>query len=283
MPPSSSTRKNQYWLPAENIAREVITADIARYLGNDALVKPSPNPEGRSGYLITAYRPLTSEMIADLKADSKSWQAERLQAQQSRSPGRYLRERGSTGSPDSASVSAPSYDRSRTRHESLQQYPPDRATTSGDSYEDPYDGEGSHGQPPPGMYDHQHPPQGYGQFLPGDYAPQSGYGGQEYHSTGPEGYPPGSMPPYVSGVNYRARETGPRDPARGSTGRPYPGRGFPPQQAPEPGYAYGPGDGQPGRAPHHPQTQQGFPPNGGPPSRSHGSTHSPYPPNYGRY
>lgn len=34
------TRQNQYFLPGEGIRREVITADICRYLGNDALVKP---------------------------------------------------------------------------------------------------------------------------------------------------------------------------------------------------------------------------------------------------
>lgn len=33
-------RKNNYFLPGDGIRREVITADICRYLGNDALVKP---------------------------------------------------------------------------------------------------------------------------------------------------------------------------------------------------------------------------------------------------
>ena len=67
---------NDYFLPGEDISREVITADICRYLGPDALVRPyrhqdvsSPNSldlallslkQGRSGYLITAYRALTS-------------------------------------------------------------------------------------------------------------------------------------------------------------------------------------------------------------------------------
>jgi hypothetical protein len=36
MPP----RLNKYFLPGDGIRREVITADICRYLGNDALVKP---------------------------------------------------------------------------------------------------------------------------------------------------------------------------------------------------------------------------------------------------
>ena len=33
-------RQNKYFLPGDGIRREVITADICRYLGNDALVKP---------------------------------------------------------------------------------------------------------------------------------------------------------------------------------------------------------------------------------------------------
>jgi len=32
-------RQNEYFLPAEGISREVIQADICRYLGNDALVR----------------------------------------------------------------------------------------------------------------------------------------------------------------------------------------------------------------------------------------------------
>lgn len=34
-------RQNEYWLPGEGISREVIQADICRYLGNDALVRPA--------------------------------------------------------------------------------------------------------------------------------------------------------------------------------------------------------------------------------------------------
>lgn len=35
-----STRQNEYFVPRDGIDREVITADICRYLGNDALVRP---------------------------------------------------------------------------------------------------------------------------------------------------------------------------------------------------------------------------------------------------
>ena len=33
-------RQNEYFVPGEGISREVIQADICRYLGNDALVRP---------------------------------------------------------------------------------------------------------------------------------------------------------------------------------------------------------------------------------------------------
>ncbi len=35
-----SSRQNEYFVPRDGIDREVITADICRYLGNDALVRP---------------------------------------------------------------------------------------------------------------------------------------------------------------------------------------------------------------------------------------------------
>ncbi|KAI1943551.1 hypothetical protein LOZ66_000134 [Ophidiomyces ophidiicola] len=80
-----SERQNEYFIEKDGISREVIQADICRYLGNDALVKPGVHqvclpilsaPTGRQGYFIRAYRNLTSEMIADLKADSARWEAE---------------------------------------------------------------------------------------------------------------------------------------------------------------------------------------------------------------
>lgn len=35
-----SGRQNEYFIPGDGITREVIQADICRYLGNDALVRP---------------------------------------------------------------------------------------------------------------------------------------------------------------------------------------------------------------------------------------------------
>ncbi|KAF2134787.1 hypothetical protein P153DRAFT_9465 [Dothidotthia symphoricarpi CBS 119687] len=76
----SSTRANQWFVPGDGIAREVITADIQRYLGPDALVRPGVGTgeyQNQPGYWITAYRTLTSQMIQDLKLDSQRWQQER--------------------------------------------------------------------------------------------------------------------------------------------------------------------------------------------------------------
>ena len=39
MPPAAA-RQNDYFVPRDGIDREVITSDICRYLGNDALVRP---------------------------------------------------------------------------------------------------------------------------------------------------------------------------------------------------------------------------------------------------
>jgi hypothetical protein len=37
---AASARTNEYFVPKDGIDRDVITADICRYLGNDALVRP---------------------------------------------------------------------------------------------------------------------------------------------------------------------------------------------------------------------------------------------------
>jgi len=36
----AQARQNEYFVPRDGIDREVITSDICRYLGNDALVRP---------------------------------------------------------------------------------------------------------------------------------------------------------------------------------------------------------------------------------------------------
>jgi len=72
----------QWFVPGEGIDRHVISADIQRYLGNDATVRPGQGTgehQGVQGYWIKAYRNLTSAMIADLRADSARWRQEQRQ------------------------------------------------------------------------------------------------------------------------------------------------------------------------------------------------------------
>ncbi|KIW00747.1 uncharacterized protein PV09_07730 [Verruconis gallopava] len=67
----------KWWIPAAGIRRDVIQADIQRYLGDDALVRPGEGREeneGQPGYWIAASRPPTEDMIRDLKADSANYE-----------------------------------------------------------------------------------------------------------------------------------------------------------------------------------------------------------------
>lgn len=55
-----------YFLPGEDINREVIQNDICRYLGNDAKVRPYTHSDGRRGYLISSSRSLTTVSNAQM-------------------------------------------------------------------------------------------------------------------------------------------------------------------------------------------------------------------------
>ena len=50
---------HQWFIPAEGIDRDVISANIQKYLGPDATVRPGTN-EGVRVYCIRAYRTLTN-------------------------------------------------------------------------------------------------------------------------------------------------------------------------------------------------------------------------------
>lgn len=50
----ATTRLNEYFIPGDGISREVIQADICRYLGNDALVKPGTHNVGKPSPLFFA-------------------------------------------------------------------------------------------------------------------------------------------------------------------------------------------------------------------------------------
>lgn len=107
------SRTNEYFVSGDGIDHEVIRADITRYLGYDALVRPGSyeNPQTRqilTGYFIKAHKNLTSAMIADLKAASESWETER---------------RASGYGPNVE-------DRKSTTHQSRQYYVPTKQTLS---------------------------------------------------------------------------------------------------------------------------------------------------------
>ncbi|KAF2397983.1 hypothetical protein EJ06DRAFT_118365 [Trichodelitschia bisporula] len=63
----------RWWIPAEGIHRQVIQADIQRYLGPEACMRPGTNNDGTPGYWISALRTFTPTMIEDLKADSANF------------------------------------------------------------------------------------------------------------------------------------------------------------------------------------------------------------------
>ncbi|CAO2653878.1 Nn.00g106110.m01.CDS01 [Neocucurbitaria sp. VM-36] len=135
------SRANQWFVPGDGIAREVITADIQRYLGPDALVRPGVGNgeyQGQPGYWITAYRTLTSQMIQDLKMDSQRWQQERQPGETGRggSHSPYVRDTKVSRGPDASLVA---YQDSRT-HAARQHWGPTKPYdqhAAADPYEQP--------------------------------------------------------------------------------------------------------------------------------------------------
>ncbi|GAP89963.2 putative transcription factor [Rosellinia necatrix] len=188
-PPASGTtlpqqtRQNEYFVPRDGIDREVITADICRYLGNDALVRPGnyENPENGQiiqGYFINAYRNLTSAMIQDLKADSARWDQERRQQSANRSnAGGGVQYRNSD------------------IHQLRQHYGPTDSSYPGTAGGDPFDnaprypGTGTSGYT------------GAASSYPQQYAAaQGGYTQSGYTANTSQFAPsPGNVPPYGSG------------------------------------------------------------------------------------
>lgn len=169
MGPPQIPRQNEYFLPRDGIDREVIQADICRYLGNDALVRPGTyeNPQtGQTshGYYITAYRNLTSAMIDDLKADSARWEQERRMQQSRNSAGGQYRTSDTYARRQMAGPSGGGYD-DRDPYNASPRYP---------------------GSDAPGYSGHPSSSQGYGQAPQGQY----GSGGAPFPpaSTGTGGY-----------------------------------------------------------------------------------------------
>lgn len=166
-------------MPRDGIDREVITADICRYLGNDALVRPGTyeNPQSGQiiqGYYINAYRNLTTAMIEDLKADSARWDQERRQQSASRNNAAGVQYRNSD------------------THQSRQYYgPTEGGFASADPSRDPY-GDATPRYPGTGSA-------GYtgaaGSYTAQPY-PQSGYSTQQGYTTQSQFQNPGASVTY---------------------------------------------------------------------------------------
>ncbi|OTB03930.1 hypothetical protein M426DRAFT_262624 [Hypoxylon sp. CI-4A] len=204
-PSSSSTlptqnRQNEYFVPRDGIDREVITADICRYLGNDALVRPGTyeNPQSGQiiqGYYINAYRNLTTAMIEDLKADSARWDQERRQQSASRNnaAGGTIASRDSNGVYVRLSNSPIVQYRNSDTHQSRQYYGPTESGFAADPSRDPY-GDATPRYPGTGSAGYTGAAGSYAQQYPqGGYSTQQGYTTQASQFQNPGAnvtYPP---------------------------------------------------------------------------------------------
>ncbi|EON65724.1 hypothetical protein W97_04963 [Coniosporium apollinis CBS 100218] len=183
---STGMPTRNWFVPGEGIAREVITADIQRYLGPDALVRPG-NDEGVDGYWITAYRTLTSQMVQDLKLDSQRWRQEVQQGQQGRgSP--LLRDQKFQKQPDKLLVAY----QDSTTHRSRQYYGPTPAP--------PTDRERAYQQTAaPSSYSVDPREQQYRVPAP------SGYQQEPAYTYAPQPQQPQGQPAYASAQGYPPR------------------------------------------------------------------------------
>lgn len=191
--PAPATRNNEYFLPRDGIDREVITADICRYLGNDALVRPGHLEKGDrviQGYYITAYRNLTSAMIESLKEDSQKWVEEKRRAQGAQGGQmKYMDSMLRNPAGGAQHIPAPSRD-----------FPPPQPP-----FNDPYaaSGQGGFGQ---------YPPRDAGYPAPNAFPPREPYDDRQDPYGPPRGnpgpYPPaGYQPPpegpyMATGMNF---------------------------------------------------------------------------------
>ncbi|RYP02978.1 hypothetical protein DL764_005464 [Monosporascus ibericus] len=207
-------RQNEYFVPRDGIDREVITADICRYLGNDALVRPGTyeNPQTGQliqGYYINAYRNLTTAMIDDLKADSARWEQERRQQSARSSAAGGIIASSASNAPYSRASNSPTVQyRNSETHSSRQYYGPTEGQPGyppdNQGYADAprYPGTGSqgyNGAANSSYYPQQQAPQG-------TFASQPGFSNQAPQQYAPQPgsvvYPPSQDPPYHPGADY---------------------------------------------------------------------------------
>lgn len=71
----ASARTNEYFVPKEGIDREVITADICRYLGNDALVRPGNYEVGFKSKDIESAKEMADRSSCRIRRRDKSSKA----------------------------------------------------------------------------------------------------------------------------------------------------------------------------------------------------------------
>ncbi|KAI6713009.1 transcription factor RfeG [Diplocarpon mali] len=230
----ASARTNEYFVPKDGIDREVITADICRYLGNDALVRPG-NYEA---------------MIADLKADSDRWEAERRATASRGQPSNGISARDSEDLARKSNAPIVGY-RDSTTHQSRQYYgPTEQVPASNPGYP-------SAAIPgPQGVYDSgpQYQQQSYGQPASGGFA-QPGYAVQDnYYVAGADlvADQRSRVPVVQPGVNVpRSNQYAPSPTHQQSDSRSYGYSGQPgpavPQSMQQQGYATQPSDPYYGR------------------------------------
>ncbi|KAH0544642.1 hypothetical protein FGG08_001292 [Glutinoglossum americanum] len=181
---AGATRTNQYFIPGDGISREVIQADICRYLGNDALVRPGQY----------------QAMIADLKADSQRWEAERREGEArgfATGTGTTGKNRNGLRFPNHILLLA--Y-RSSTIHQSRQYYGPSEGVPGGQPLAASGQGQGqaqgqTQGQGP--VYVNQQPGSTqYEAYSATQYPPSTaaGYTGANYGYAAGGNLAPGSEP-----------------------------------------------------------------------------------------
>ncbi|ETN40426.1 uncharacterized protein HMPREF1541_04703 [Cyphellophora europaea CBS 101466] len=180
-----SNRYNDYFVPGAGI--EVIQHEICRYLGNDATVRPFTNKDGRTGFLVRAYRALTSAMIDDLKRDSARWRQDQdRRNRQGRSTVSYAEMKGRQEADygDSMDVDTQDYAHEAVpRHREID--PRDihaRDVRDPRDLRDPRNVQGRHGVTPvsSGAYGQEpYPAYSIGSSQPGNYGPEGipRYGG----------------------------------------------------------------------------------------------------------
>ncbi|PWY90845.1 hypothetical protein BO70DRAFT_284110 [Aspergillus heteromorphus CBS 117.55] len=238
-------RQNEYFIPGDGISREVIQADICRYLGNDALVRPG-NHNGRQGFFIRAYRNLTTEMIADLKADSSRWEADVLRrADQGYPRGSYIQDYSYSQAPPnmaSASYAASTIHEARPQQGGPSPPPTYSAPPPPQQFVDPYAqpvyaATQSPPYPTPASYPANHSPFGSGQNpypppqIPYSAPSQPAVTSAEMH---PSSYTYGTGYGYENGRNNAPRYPGPGYEPEADYPTVTSGIAYPPTTAPDP-------------------------------------------------